>query len=139
VTAGRGLLLAFDFGLTRIGVASAQQVTRTASPVATLSARRGQPDWPTVDALLTRWQPSQLLVGLPLNMDGSISAMAERARAFADTLAARYRLPVSMVDERLTSFAARGLSSDPDSRHAVAACLIAETFFSTQDAVSDDN
>ncbi|NJN50546.1 MAG: Holliday junction resolvase RuvX [Gammaproteobacteria bacterium] len=124
------MLLAFDFGLTRIGVACAQHVTRTASPLVTLTARRGKPDWGAVDNLIGQWQPSHLLVGLPLNMDGTVSEMAQRARSFAASLEQRYRLPVTLVDERLTSFEAHGLSADPEARHAVAACLIAETYFS---------
>ncbi len=123
-----GLILAFDFGLNRIGVASAQHVTRTASPVTTVGASRGEPDWQAIDALVARWRPSHLLVGLPLNMDDTVSDMAERARAFAAALEGRYALTVTMVDERLTSFEARGLSADPAARHAVAACLIAETY-----------
>jgi putative Holliday junction resolvase len=123
-------VLAFDFGLRHIGVAFGQSVTRTASPVATLAARRGEPRWEDVDALVRQWRPTTLLVGLPLNMDSTTSEMAENARAFADALADRYRLPVHLVDERLTSFEARGLSPDEEERHAVAARLIAESWLS---------
>jgi putative Holliday junction resolvase len=128
VTRDKVTVLAFDFGLNNIGVATGQAITRSASAVTTLKARRGVPDWQTVDVLLREWQPDVLLVGLPLNMDQSMSAMAERAKQFAATLRARYELDVEMVDERLTSFEARGLSDDVNAQHAIAACLIAESY-----------
>ena len=123
-------VLAFDFGLSRIGIAAGQSVTRTATPIATLRARRGEPEWREVDALLRTWRPDLLLVGLPLNMDSTPSEMSERASAFARALEQRYAIAVRMVDERLTSFEARGLSDVEDARHAIAAQLIAQTFLS---------
>ncbi len=121
-------VVAFDFGLRNIGVAIGQTVTQTAQEVTTLRARDGMPDWRAVDAVLQTWQPDVLLVGLPLNMDGTISEMANRASRFAKRLGARYSMRVELVDERLTSFEARGLCRDIDAQHAVAARLIAESF-----------
>jgi putative Holliday junction resolvase len=121
-------VLAFDFGLRAIGVAVGQSVTRTASSVSTLAARGGVPRWEEVDALVSRWQPDRLLVGLPLNMDATPSEMSGRARAFAAALESRYGIGVELVDERLTSFEARGLSADPEARHALAAKLIAQSW-----------
>ena len=121
-------VLAFDFGHTNIGVAAGQAITRTAGGITTLKARAGVPDWGAVDALMREWQPDVLLVGLPLNMDQSMSAMAKRAKRFAARLRERYQLNVEMVDERLTSFEARGLSADRNAQHAIAARLIAETY-----------
>ena len=123
-------VLAFDFGLSRIGVATGQTVTRTATPLATLRARRGEPEWREVDALVGEWRPDVLLVGLPLNMDSTPSEMSEHASIFARALEQRYAIAVRMVDERLTSFEARGLSDVEDARHAIAAQLIAQTFLS---------
>jgi putative Holliday junction resolvase len=121
-------VLAFDFGLRNIGVATGQAITRTASEIATVRARDGVPDWNTVDALVRQWQPDALLVGLPLNMDDTESEMSTRAKRFARKLRSRYRLTVELVDERLTSFEARGISDDLDTQHAIAARLIAETY-----------
>lgn len=121
-------IIAFDYGLSRIGVAVGQAVTRTATPLTTLHARRGQPDWNAVEALLREWRPARLVVGLPLNMDGTTSEMAEAARAFAARLEGRYSIKTELCDERLSSFEARGLSPDADGRHAVAAQLIAQTY-----------
>jgi putative Holliday junction resolvase len=99
-----GRLLAFDFGLKQIGVAVGNVALGTSEPLAILRAREGQPDWDAVARLLDDWQPSQLLVGDPLNMDGSVSELAQRARRFARRLEGRFGLPVALVDERLSSF-----------------------------------
>ncbi len=121
-------VLAFDFGLRNIGVATGQTITRTASELGTVRAKKGVPDWNAMDALVREWQPDVLLVGLPLNMDDTLSDMAVRAKRFATKLGSRYKLAVELVDERLTSFEARGLSRDLDEQHAIAARLIAESY-----------
>lgn len=117
-------MLAFDFGLRHIGVATGQTITGTASPLTTLRARNGKPDWPEVLASIAPWKPIRLLVGLPLNMDGSDSDMAIRARRFAMQIERRTGIETELVDERLTSRAAR----EQGGEHALAAVLIAETW-----------
>lgn len=119
-----GYVLAFDFGLRHIGVASGQTVTGTATPLTTLRARHGRPDWAAVAELVASWRPLCLLVGLPLNMDETESDMSERAREFAAALERRTGIPSLLVDERLTSRAAREYGGE----HAAAAALIAETW-----------
>ncbi|MDZ7668450.1 MAG: Holliday junction resolvase RuvX [Gammaproteobacteria bacterium] len=120
----RGYVLAFDFGLRHIGVASGQTVTGTATPLITLRARHGRPDWAAVAELAASWRPLYLLVGLPLNMDDTESDMSERAREFAAALERHTGIPCLLVDERLTSRAAREYGGE----HAAAAALIAETW-----------
>jgi putative Holliday junction resolvase len=100
------LLLAFDYGQRRIGVAVGNTGTRTATAVGTLPAR-GEPDWDAVTRCVRDWSPARLLVGLPYNMDGSESALTAACRRFAQELSRRYALPVELVDERLTSSAAQ--------------------------------
>ncbi len=100
-------LLAFDHGLKRIGVAVGQTVTGTATPLETVSARDGGPDWSVIDELVSAWCPEALVVGLPLNMDGTEQAMTRAARRFGRRLQARYRLPVHWADERLSTREAR--------------------------------
>lgn len=95
--------LAFDFGLRRIGVAAGQSITRSATPVTTLAANDGQPDWSQVDRLLAQWRPDRLVVGLPYTMRGDEQPITQRARAFAAALEQRYARPVHVVDERLSS------------------------------------
>ena len=101
-------IIAFDFGTSFIGVAVGQDITQTATPLSALNARDGSPDWVQIEKLIGEWRPRRLLVGLPLNMDGSESAMSARARKFANRLHGRFGVAVEMWDERLSSFEARG-------------------------------
>jgi putative holliday junction resolvase len=96
------LILAFDFGTRRIGLATGDTLTRTARGLSTLDCGRSTP-WPAIDNVCADLQPSQLVVGLPLNMDGTPTALTAAARAFAAELEQRYRKPVALVDERLSS------------------------------------
>ncbi|MGI9287637.1 MAG: Holliday junction resolvase RuvX [Pseudomonadales bacterium] len=104
----RRTVLSFDFGLKQIGVALLQQPTTIISPLPIIRANDGKPDWNAVEALLQEWRAQLLLVGEPLNMDGSSSTMSERARRFARQLEGRFNLPVELVDERLSSHEAKG-------------------------------
>lgn len=103
----RRTVLCFDYGLKQIGVALLQQATTIISPLPIIRASDGKPDWKAVEALLQEWQPQLLLVGEPLNMDGSSSSMSERARRFARQLEGRFNLPIELVDERLSSHEAK--------------------------------
>ncbi|TYC56991.1 Holliday junction resolvase RuvX [Marinobacter sp. BW6] len=130
-------VMAFDFGARRIGVAVGQELLGTGQPVALIPARDGIPDWQQIESLLEEWRPDLVLVGLPLNMDDTENDMCARARKFGKRLHGRYHVPVEMVDERLTSFEAKGEvmaagGSRDFGRHGVddrAAVLILETFF----------
>jgi putative Holliday junction resolvase len=130
-----GMVLAFDYGLRRIGVAVGNDLTGTATALPALSARDGVPDWERVRRLIAEWQPELLLVGLPLNMDGTTSEMSERAARFARRLHGRFGLRCELMDERLSTFEARDRLGAHAPRAAapvdsVAACVILETWFS---------
>ena len=99
--------LGFDFGLRRIGVASGQLVTASANPVTVIPAHDGEPDWQRLDRVVAEWDPSALVVGVPLLVDGSEQPLSRRARRFAAALGRRYDLPVHEAEERLSSRAAR--------------------------------
>jgi putative holliday junction resolvase len=101
-------LLAFDYGTKNIGIASGQTITRSANSLPALKAKDGIPDWDQVEKVLKEWQPDLVLVGLPLNMDDSESELSARARKFANRLHGRFGVKVEMIDERLTSFEAKG-------------------------------
>jgi putative holliday junction resolvase len=135
------LILAFDFGFKRIGVACGDTVSRTAAPLIALPANSGAPRWEAIDALLRDWQPALLVVGLPYNADGSDSAMSGAARSFASELTRRFGLRVELIDERYSSMEAaatlkaaresglrrrRVAKADVD---AAAACVILERWF----------
>jgi len=102
-----GVYLAFDFGMKRIGSAVGQLVTRQAKPLTNIAAKDGVPDWHVCDKLMATWDPEGLVVGLPLNMDGSEQWTTEAAKDFASSLGERYDLPVHLSDERLTTKAAK--------------------------------
>jgi len=101
-------LLAFDYGTKNIGVAVGQTITSSANSLASLKAKDGIPDWNHVEKLIAEWKPDLVLVGLPLNMDDSESELSARARKFANRLNGRFGVKIEMVDERLTSFEAKG-------------------------------
>lgn len=129
-----GTLLGFDYGPAKIGVAVGQTVTATASPLVTLRAVAQKPDWNGISRLIESWKPDGLVVGLPHNMDDSESEIALQARRFSRQLAGRYRLPVHLIDERLTSLEARRLKrpKNIEELDALAAKLILETWLSEQ-------
>jgi putative holliday junction resolvase len=106
VAASGEVLLAFDYGARRIGVAVGQTTTGTASPAGVVGVA-ATPDWAALEHCVREWSPARLLVGLPYNMDGSETVLTGVCRAFAGELARRFRLPVEFVDERLTSRAAQ--------------------------------
>lgn len=101
-----GTVLGFDFGERRIGVASGQTITASATPLTTLNAINQKPDWAAIEKLIQDWQPDALVVGLPTCLDGSESDMTRRAQRFCRQLEGRFHLPVHTMNEGLTSFEA---------------------------------
>lgn len=96
------VVLAFDFGARRIGVAIGNTLTRSARPLAIVA----QPDpWPRIGALVDEWQPARLVVGIPRHPDGAAHEMTRRCERFARQLEGRLRLPVARVDERYSTVA----------------------------------
>jgi len=118
MTAAR-TILGFDFGMKNIGIAVGQELTRTANPLTAIKARDGIPDWDHIQKLLSEWQPALLVVGLPLNMDGTEQTMTAAAKRFGNRLNGRFNIPVEWQDERLTTYEAldqMGIRSKMDSR-----------------------
>jgi putative Holliday junction resolvase len=138
----RHLVLSFDFGKRRIGVACGDNVSRTASPLGGVAAGPQGPRWNDIETLLRDWRPALLVVGLPYNADGSEGPAAAAARGFAAELAERFALPVKLVDERYSSLEAeerlRGARESGTRKRrvtkgdvdAAAACVILERWFS---------
>ena len=101
-------ILAFDYGKKRIGVAIGQTITRTANCYPILPAdKTGMPDWQQVKQLLKNWNITDILVGVPLNMDGTEQPMTQAAKLFCEELRKRFQLPVHEIDERLTTKSVR--------------------------------
>ena len=105
----QNVIMGFDYGTRKIGIAVGQLITKTANPIAIISARDGVPDWSEIEKLILEWQPAQLVVGLPLNMDETESEMSRRSLKFARRLTGRFNIPHHTIDERLTSREARSL------------------------------
>ena len=126
-------LLGFDYGSHKIGVAVGQTLTATASPLTTLGYVRKRPDWEGIARLIREWRPEALVVGLPMEMSDREAEIAPAARRFARQLHGRFRLPVHLADERLTSREAwtrlgRAAHQDLTRVDALAAKLILETW-----------
>ena len=105
-------ILAFDFGLKQIGVATGNAKLEIASENSVLKANDGNPNWHQVAELIAEWKPALVLIGLPLNMDGTESELSERSRKFARKLEGRFNIKYEMIDERLSSFEAKERSRE---------------------------
>ncbi|WP_319781603.1 Holliday junction resolvase RuvX [Oceanisphaera sp. IT1-181] len=135
-------LLGFDYGTKSIGVAVGQEITASARPLLALKANDGVPNWEQIEAILKEWQPALLIVGLPLNMDGTEQDISRRARKFANRLHGRFGLAVELQDERLTTTDARARLFDAggykalgkDAVDAVSAQLILESWMEAPSA-----
>jgi putative Holliday junction resolvase len=98
-------ILAFDFGLRRIGVAVGQSVTSSASPLGVVSNSENGPDFDAISKIIEEWRPSRIIVGLPMRADGQPGEMQAHVEEFVRDLW-RYQLKVDTVDERYTSLEA---------------------------------
>ena len=120
--------------MRHVGVALVTKSDHVAIPLKTLNARRGQIDHTQVDELVRDHSPEVLVVGLPLNMDGSTTTETKHARRLGQHLGNRYNLPVMYIDERLTTREAIDRSENPNPDHSLAALVIAESWLSEQDS-----
>ena len=134
-----GTVIAFDFGLRRIGVAVGQTLTGSASALAVVPFAN-KPDWQAITKILGEWQPAAIVVGLPLAEDGGETDMSKGARRFGRQLEGRFGISVWFEDERLTSFSAEqrfvdaragnGMRrKDAALKDAIAAQIILESWF----------
>jgi putative Holliday junction resolvase len=130
------ILLGFDFGLRDLGVAVGQTVTGNAKPLPTLRAQNGIPNWEQIAALISNWRVDGIIVGVPVNMDGTEQNTTFAARKFANRLRARFQLPVYQVDERLTTREAKSLFGEQETPNikidSYAAKLILESWLREQ-------
>ena len=135
------LILALDYGVKKMGMALGNTITQTARAFDILAMNNGQPDWDNLIGIIKVWGVAQVVVGLPLNMDGTSSMLSKRAHKFARRLAHRImeqHLPVtvSLCDERLTSIEAREIAWDNgwiknerDPIDDISACILMSTYF----------
>ncbi|MEO5771403.1 MAG: Holliday junction resolvase RuvX [Burkholderiaceae bacterium] len=130
--AAPSLLLAFDFGTRRIGVASGNSITRTATALTTLAHDSSEARFAAIGKLIAEWQPAALVVGVPRHPDGAPHDNTRRAERFARQLHGRFGLPVHEVDERYTTTEA--LASGAADVDAASAALILEQHFNQSPA-----
>ena len=133
MTARHETVMAIDFGLRNIGIAIGNTLTETAQPLTVIGAQNGVPDWAALSQLLDEWRPQRILVGLPLNMDGTQSELAQRAQKFSRQFESRFGRAVTLVDERLSSREAKNnaraaghngdFSAEPIDHHSAAIIL----------------
>ncbi|MDH3000336.1 crossover junction endodeoxyribonuclease RuvA [Chelonobacter oris] len=132
--------LAFDFGVKSIGCAVGQSITGTAQALSAFKANDGIPNWDLIEKCLQEWQPTVVIVGLPLNMDGTEQAITQRARKFSQRLHGRFGVAVELHDERLSTvearaeiFSRRGFKAlEKGKIDSISACIILESWFEIQ-------
>ena len=137
---GERTILGFDFGKKYIGVAVGQEITGLASPLGSVKARDGIPDWDKMTKFMQEWQPDFIVVGLPLNMDGSEQPLTHDAKKFGNRVSGRFGVKAEFQDERLTTaiakealFAEGGYRNlKKDNIDAASAKLIIESYFENQ-------
>ena len=123
------IVLGFDFGMKYIGIATGDLLTKTATPHTTILAKNGIPNWEIIGKIVKEWIPDMLIVGLPLNMNGSEQLITKHANKFANRLRIKYKLNVQMIDETLTTWEARNIVSSKNNFNkinAISAAIILE-------------
>lgn len=144
------VLLGLDYGVKKMGMALGNTVTQDARPFDILVMNNGQPaDWDNLLGIIDTWKIGRVVVGLPLNMDGSSSMIAKRAHKFARRLAhrlmeQRIHVPVQLFDERLTSVEAREMAwelglikNERDPIDDISACLLLQSYLANPEHAED--
>ncbi|WP_253447378.1 Holliday junction resolvase RuvX [Halomonas sp. Y3] len=140
---GERLILGFDFGTRRIGVAVGNELLASARELDPLPARDGIPDWQQVARLVEEWRPDLFVVGLPLTAEGEEQPMSTRARKFGKRLFGRFGVPCEMVDERGSTGEAKVIARELGHRgnyreasvDGISAVLIVERWFAAREGL----
>lgn len=103
------IILAFDFGTKNIGVAIGQNITYTAHALNCIQVKKGIPDWNKINTLITCWMPKLIIVGYPLNMNGSKQKFTKKTIIFSKLLKKRFHIDVELHDERLTTIESKSI------------------------------
>ncbi len=123
-----GVILGFDFGLKRIGVAIGNTMMREATPLTIVDSRTKDARWKGIEALVKEWSPVAFVVGIPRHPDGTPHEMTERCERFTRQLDGRYHLPIFRVDERYSSAVVEQNGQNDPIDHE-AACVILQQYF----------
>ena len=131
------MVIAFDFGIKSIGVAVGENILKKGKALKKIPANNGCPNWNDIKYLLKIWKPNYIIVGLPLNMDGTRQNITKKAENFANLLKIKFNTSVQLHDERLSTKEARSLifnqygfkAFKKDKVHSTAAVIILESWF----------
>jgi len=131
------IAIAFDFGIKKIGVAVGENIIKKAKPLSVLNAQNGKPNWDIVNNLIQYWQPNFIIVGLPLNINGTKQSITNKSEKFANLLKNKFDIIVKMHDERLTTVEAKSIifkkygfkALQKETIHSYAAKIILESWF----------
>ncbi|CAL4324284.1 Holliday junction resolvase RuvX [Buchnera aphidicola] len=97
------IILSFDFGTKNIGVAVGQKITKTASALKNITVKNGIPNWKNISSIIKYWKPKLIIIGYPLNMDGTKQKITQKVHIFAKNIQLKYNIHVELHDERLTT------------------------------------
>ncbi|QIE02223.1 Holliday junction resolvase RuvX [Buchnera aphidicola] len=131
------IILAFDFGIKKIGVAVGENIIKKGRPLKFLHAHNGYPNWYSVQSLINLWEPKLIIVGLPLNINGTKQTITNKSEKFANLLQSKFNITVKMHDERLTTVEAKSIMfykygfkslKKIDNIHSYAAVIILESW-----------
>ena len=129
--------IGIDYGKTRIGIASGQMVTKTATPIAIIYAKQGIPNWYYLDNLIYTWLPHEFIVGLPIDINDQETEITKEARLFSKVIKKRYKKPTHLITEAFSTREARWKLEESKQKinksylrrvDALAACIILETW-----------
>ena len=130
--------MAFDFGLKNLGIAIGQEISMTANTFYSLNTKDGIPSWKELDELIEKWNPAVLVLGNPLNMDGTDSEIKKKSDAFGKQLISRYERKLELSDERLSTkealnrkklFGKDSIYQNKFDVHSISAQIILENWF----------
>jgi len=121
-------LLCFDYGEKRIGTAVGQTITATATALETVKVINTKPDWENIKRLISEWSPDKLIIGHPFTLDGARQKMTGAAERFSRQLEGRFKIPVELIEEQLSSYEARRELKSTRKLDPVAARIILETW-----------
>ncbi|AHG59855.1 Holliday junction resolvase RuvX [Buchnera aphidicola] len=130
------IVIGFDYGLKKIGVAVGENITKKARPISVLNAKNGYPNWNIIKNLFEYWEPKFIIVGLPLNIDGTKQNITNQSEKFAYLLKCKFNILTKMHDERLTTveaksiiFKKRGFKAlQKKETHSLSAAIILESW-----------
>tara|TARA_B100000676_G_scaffold41772_1_gene39807 strand:- start:1912 stop:2301 length:390 start_codon:yes stop_codon:yes gene_type:complete len=126
------VIIAIDFGEKKIGLAVGNTETMTSSPISILKKTKTGFNWAELTNQILEWEPSKIIIGKPLNMDGTRSDIMEKVESFGKKLESLIDIDIEFYDERLTSFEARQLDEDSEMIDDVAAKIILDSWLNNE-------